>query len=89
MFVWSVRLVLLPGCVRAVFCYHRSYMKNKRVTSSIDKLFAEPFEPVWMKRKRLAEQDVASAVIDDKYKSTAARSRLRIAAKCKGSKYQN
>jgi hypothetical protein len=56
---------------------------------SIDLLFAEPFEPLWMKRQREAEADEIQTEANDKWRRAADLSRQRIAARCDGSKYHN
>jgi hypothetical protein len=62
--------------------------------SSIDKLFAEPFKPVWMTRQRQADAHFAREStklflkgIDDDYKLRALKSRQKIIARCDGNKY--
>jgi hypothetical protein len=64
--------------------------------ASYDKLFAEPFTPQWMLRKRQAlahavfEMDNAKRFdVDTAYRREALRSRLRIATRCNGYKYTN
>lgn len=59
---------------------------------SIDRLFAEPFEPAWMQRKRDRDAvELWSDIItqaDFNWRMTAQKSRQSIARKC-GGKYSS
>lgn len=63
-------------------------MKNTKIRESVDRLFNEPFEPQWMK-KRPDNTNAPNITINGRYKQEALKTRLRIASRCNGSKYRN
>lgn len=82
-----------------------------KANESVDKLFSDPFEPLWMKRQREAKEqeererlelltrhytqrrplstDELQFNADRDWRTSAARSHLRIVARCHGSRYWN
>lgn len=65
--------------------------RDELIKNSIDRLFAEPFEPAWMRQKRQTEQTeleqwkkLIKERADLAWRVEAEKSHQRIMANCKG-----
>lgn len=56
---------------------------------SIDLLFAQPFEPLWMRRQRQAADQILDDRAETEWRRSAERSRQRIASRSRDGIYSN